>query len=358
MTALINPFKKADLYFTNRAPFSITDTTTPPHLTPNEESFCIYKMDYQNRSQIGLICLLSLCSESPMKIYPHESTRQENYYLDLWESQNEHSDLMMLIHKEDPEINYFIERLTKAKPDSSITGEDGVRHSLWEINNITCVKELTKTYSQLTKLYIADGHHRYAALQKIGEKAPHFNTLPVLLLCERQINIAPFHRLVLSHNRISTDFICNKLLNYFEIEPSSTAFQPTQHHEIGCYLNSEWFIARLRQPYVEQLKGKNRMGTTILERYIIQTLFQEHDYELDYVGGTNALNTLQARVNINPNTLGFSIAPVSSMDFLSIAESEELFPAHTTCFLPKPSQKMIVYSRKKPKLIKVRSETL
>ena len=50
-----------------------------------------------------------------------------------------------------------------------VTADDGVRHQLWVVNDDATIAALTGAVNALPALYIADGHHRSAAAERIAK---------------------------------------------------------------------------------------------------------------------------------------------------------------------------------------------
>ena len=58
------------------------------------------------------------------------------------------------------------------KPVYDFTSEDGVQHTLYVVENLMEIAELTRLFEDVPVMYIADGHHRSAAAALVGaEKA-------------------------------------------------------------------------------------------------------------------------------------------------------------------------------------------
>ena len=50
------------------------------------------------------------------------------------------------------------------KPVYDFTSEDGVQHTLYVVENLMEIAELTRLFEDVPVMYIADGHHRSARL--------------------------------------------------------------------------------------------------------------------------------------------------------------------------------------------------
>ena len=58
------------------------------------------------------------------------------------------------------------------KPVYDFTSEDGVQHTLYVVENLMEIAELTRLFEDVPVMYIADGHHRSAAAMRVADELP------------------------------------------------------------------------------------------------------------------------------------------------------------------------------------------
>mgnify|MGYP000656461637 FL=1 len=56
------------------------------------------------------------------------------------------------------------------KPVYDFTSEDGVQHTLYVVENLMEIAELTRLFEDVPVMYIADGHHRSAAAMRVADE--------------------------------------------------------------------------------------------------------------------------------------------------------------------------------------------
>lgn len=78
---------------------------------------------------------------------------------------------VFLTYKGKPEINTYVLSLMGAKkPVYDFTSEDGVQHTLYVVENLMEIAELTRLFEDVPVMYIADGHHRSAAAMRVADE--------------------------------------------------------------------------------------------------------------------------------------------------------------------------------------------
>ncbi len=67
-------------------------------------------------------------------------------------------------------MNTIIENCTENEALYDFVAEDGVRHTVWQIDDENTTKEICHIFKTIPSVYIADGHHRAASAVKVGLK--------------------------------------------------------------------------------------------------------------------------------------------------------------------------------------------
>ena len=132
------------------------------------------------------------------------------------------------------------------RAEYNFTTTDKVQHQLWLIDTPEDINLICKSFENIEKIYIADGHHRTASsallAQKRNEnKEANSNYFMGLLIAESQLNIINFNRLLRNINGLSvTEFIEQIKKTYTIVESSFT--QRKRKGEIGMYLDSKYYL--------------------------------------------------------------------------------------------------------------------
>lgn len=101
----------------------------------------------------------------------------------------------------------------------------------------------------------------------------------------------------------------------FEIKESTIGLLPDAKNNFGCYVNNQWYILRYKGSANELL------AIDILHNNIIEPFFKisnlREDNNIDFIGGNDAVNQIENKINQQSNWLGFTIASTSVEQIIS-----------------------------------------
>ncbi|MEX0635308.1 MAG: DUF1015 family protein, partial [Ferruginibacter sp.] len=253
---------------------------------------------------------------------------------------------VFLAYRNVPEIDEVINGWMHDKsPQYDFVAADGVQHSIWIVSDdhsIETISHLFKEYVPAT--YIADGHHRAASAAKVKaamgdaatENAGYFLTT---LFPSNQLNIMDYNRVVTDLNGLSTEAFLQKLEQHFSIEKKDTAYRPESLHDMGLYLQKQWYKLSARPGSFDSTDPVAVLDISILQKNILEPILniadQRTDKRIDFVGGIRGLGELEKRVDSGDMALAISLYPVSIEQLFSVADSGEVMPPKSTWFEPK-----------------------
>ena len=109
-----------------------------------------------------------------------------------------------------------------------VTADDGVRHELWVIDDGETVAALTRTVDALPALYIADGHHRSAAAERVaksrGDGAQGY--FLTVMFPQNEMTILDYNRVIRDLNGHSPDEVLALLRKAYAVAPSDKPLHP------------------------------------------------------------------------------------------------------------------------------------
>jgi uncharacterized protein (DUF1015 family) len=134
------------------------------------EHYYAYRTTWQGRRQTGLACIAALAGYENGRIRRHELTTpaKETDRVRQIEALNAQTGPVMMAYPHAPEIDTLLKRATERDPDVAVTADDDVVHELWVIADSGPINELTHSFDAVGALYIADGHHRSAAAERVS----------------------------------------------------------------------------------------------------------------------------------------------------------------------------------------------
>ncbi|MDI9337080.1 MAG: DUF1015 family protein [Alphaproteobacteria bacterium] len=313
----------------------------------SKDCFYIYKLNFNNHNQTGLVCLSSIDDYAKNLIKKHELTKpdKETDRFNHIKYTKAHTGNVFLTYRKMDDINAIIEKWIHYKsPIYNILTEDQVTHTIWAINETEVINKIINLFkTNVPCSYIADGHHRAASAYKHNLYCKE-NNLPspdfflTTLFPESELKILPYNRIVKTLNGLSQEQFLNKIDKKFIVEKKTTPVQPQNKFEFGLYINKQWFVLKYReQPNIfETLK---QLDVNILQDFILDSILDIKDPRtnpnLDFVGGIRGLQELVKLVDNHEAIMAFSLYPIIMDELLQIADQNLMMPPKCTWFEPK-----------------------
>ena len=326
-----------------------------------EPCYYIYELVMNGRSQTGLVCGSSVDDYNNGLIKKHEFTRpeKEKDRIDHITVTGAQTGIVFLAYNDCESVQGIIEEWKSThSPEYDFTGEDGVRHIFWVIDNYAKVAAITHNFSNdVPCTYIADGHHRAASASKVCKEMrdngysvdgnESFNYFITCIFPESQLEIMDYNRVVKDLNGLSPEAFLQSLTTDFEVSKVGImAFKPAMAHEFGMYLGGEWYkMVSKAGTYATDPIGI--LDVSILQENVLDKLLgikdQRTDKRIDFVGGIRGMDGLQKRVDSGEMAVAFSIYPVTIKQLFTVADSGNVMPPKSTWFEPKLRDGLVVY---------------
>ena len=308
--------------------------------------YYIYELTMKGKSQTGLVCGSSVDDYEQGLIKKHEFTRPEKELdrINHIKTSGAQTGNVFLAYRNVAEIDAVINKWKEKSPVYNFTADDGIQHTIWIVNDSITIEKISSLFKEKVPCtYIADGHHRAASAAKVraalGAKAAEgANIFLTTLFPSDQLYIMDYNRVVTDLNgHTEADFI-SAIKNNFSVEKADKAFSPAALHEIGMYLNKQWYqLTANANSYTEDPIGI--LDISILSNNILDPVLnikdQRTDKRIDFVGGIRGLHELEKRVNSGEMAVAFSLHPVTIQQLFDIADSGNVMPPKSTWFEPK-----------------------
>lgn len=326
-----------------------------------EPCYYIYQLVMDGRSQTGLVCGSSIDDYNKGIIKKHEFTRPEKELdrINHIKHTRAQTGIVFLAYNDNEDINKIIEDWKAShQPEYDFTAEDGIRHTVWVVNDYPKVSTITQIFDQqVPATYIADGHHRAASAARVAEEMNEsglnitgeesFNYFITCIFPESQLKIMDYNRVVKDLNGMSAAAFLDALKKDFEVStPVKEAIKPAQPHEFGMYLSGNWYKLTAK-PGTFTADPIGVLDVSILQNNILSKLLNINDprtdKRVDFVGGIRGLGELEKRVNSGDMAAAFSCYPVSLQQLFAIADSGNVMPPKSTWFEPKVRDGLVVH---------------
>ena len=313
-----------------------------------KDCYYAYRLTWRGRVQTGLAAVASVAAYAEDQILKHELTTpaKEDDRVRQIEAVNAQTGPVMLVYPNAPEIDALLARAAAGEPAVDVTADDGVRHQLWVVDDNAAISALTRAIDALPALYIADGHHRSAAAQRVataraGQSPRSYLYFLAVLFPQTEMTILEYNRVLRDLNGKTAAEVLAKLRQRYEVELGDRAVRPAQAHELGMYLAGRWYRLVLRKEYLAGATAGpiERLPVTLLHRNIIEPIFgvtaPRTDPRIDFVGGGRGVDEIERLVSSGKMAVGFVLYPTQMSDLMAVADAGAIMPPKSTWFEPK-----------------------
>ncbi len=316
-----------------------------------EPCYYVYRLTMGGHTQTGLVAVASVVAYDSNRIRKHEFTRpeKEDDRVRQIDALNAQTGPVFLTYRHALGVDAIAEDTAEGPPEYDLTADDGVRHTLWVLNDPDKCSALTRAFDAMDRVYIADGHHRSAAASRIaamrrGPDPAHtgeesYEYFLSVIFPDNQMQILDYNRVVRDLNGLSTEEFLARVAERFSIEPGSAPVRPQRTGEFGMYLAGQWYCLRLHEQRIPQDDPVGRLDVSLLADNLIQPVLgiedPRRDSRIDFVGGIRGLGELQRRVDSGEMAVAFSCYPTGMDDLMAVADANEVMPPKSTWFEPK-----------------------
>jgi len=324
-----------------------------------EPCFYIYRQVMGDHEQSGIVAAASVENYNNGIIKIHEHTRE-----DKEQDRAKHVDMLsantgpvFLTYHAKKSIDALVEKIQKNAPLYDFTSSDGIKHTVWKVDDKDVIKKIIHEFGALDYLYVSDGHHRSAAasrVQKIRkEQNPdhtgneEYNYFLTVIFPDDQMYIMDYNRVVKDLNGLSDDEFLKKISEKFEIEKQPVQYKPEIKHTFGMYIDGVWYKLTAKPGIFDKDDPVESLDVSILHKNIMEPLFgilnPRKDKRIDFVGGIRGLGELEKLVNSGKFKVAFAFYPTSIDDLMKVADSDNVMPPKSTWFEPKLRSGLITH---------------
>ena len=306
-------------------------------------------------------------------VYPHERTlagpKQDRLQL-LRHTRTHFEQIFMLYDDEEQRIDRVLDQASMGMPDTSLTDEYGVAHSLWVIDEPSALEQIRRDMAG-KKLIIADGHHRYeTALAYRDEKrsgrnspldAPH-EWLPMTFFNMRSpaLTVLPTHRVIAGLKDFSSTALFERAAEFFDVESApqeSVAFAAAlaaggrRRITIGVVADRRALLSLKPGDLSGVMRGlsekERSLDVAVLHRLLLERCLEvtedavKHESHITYIREFDAALKMVASGNAQ---VAFLLNPVRLDQMRDIVYEGNVMPQKSTDFYPKVLSGLVLYS--------------
>ena len=318
----------------------------------SKPKFYLYRQIMGEHSQVGLVAAASCADYQNSIIKKHEFTRpqKENDRVRHIESLSAQTGPVFLTYKSVAEMDALFQEIIKKEPSVDFTADDDVRHTSWDIDDEEAIQKISDAFASIPFLYIADGHHRSAAAERVftaknGEgKSGYFLTV---IFPDHQMQILAYNRAVKSLNGLSPSQLLDKLDLVAKLIPATSDVKPASKNQFGMYLAGQWYECTFRENFLNSEDPIELLDVTLLQKHVLAPLLGIEDPrtsdDISFIGGIRGNDELVKLVDSEEYEVAFSMFPTSIHDLMAVADNDGIMPPKSTWFEPKLRDAMFSY---------------
>ena len=314
-------------------------------ITDTDKTYYIYALTMDKRTQTGIVACASIDDYLNNVIKKHENTRADKEvdritHVDTLSAQ---TGPIFLVYRADSVINDAVKKTKENKALYDFISPDGIRHQVWKMTDITLV-------------YIADGHHRAASAVKVGLKRrqenpgytgnEEFNYFLSVLFPDEELMILPYNRVVKDLNGYTQEEFLNKIKEKFDIAESDKQVSPDKKGTFGMYLGGKWYKLTAHKDIMSD-DPVDGLDVAVLQDNLLAPVLgigdPKTDKRIDFVGGIRGLSELEKRCR-EDCVVAFSMYATSIAELFAVADAGKLIPPKSTWFEPKLRSGLFIHS--------------
>lgn len=311
--------------------------------------YYIYELTMNGRSQTGIVACASIDDYQNGIIRKHENTRAEKEQdrIRHVDACNAQTGPIFLAYRSQEAIRRVVEKVKSGEPEFSFAADDGIGHAGWKIGEDSLIQKLQEAFSNVERIYIADGHHRAASAVKVGLKrrmehpgydgTEEFNYFLSVLFPDEDLMIMDYNRVVKDLNGLTREEFLERVSEKFQLSELPEGKKPERKGQMTMYLHGCWYGLEARAEYMVDHPVEG-LDVAYLQRELMEPVLgiqdPRTDSRIDFVGGIRGLEELKRRADSDMEA-AFAMYPTSIQELFAVADAGLLMPPKSTWFEPK-----------------------
>lgn len=327
-------------------------------LDGNSKSLFVYRIKSKIKTYHGILAAIDIHDYLKGLIKKHENTltQQEDNISNLMKDRQAIIKPVLIAYDEQKKVKDLIARsFLGIKPKFKIEFEKEQQiHEFFEITDKAIITAFQKEFkSKVKKAYIADGHHRMAAVCKFILQNPELskkslNYIMCALFDFNELSILPYNRLIRVSDVIPIDDFIKVLGKYASITKMRTPIASAKKNELTMITVNQSYSLSWHKDVLQYFKQKNGIAfdIDIFNEIVLRDLLGVQSIRssdrVNYIEGIKPLKTISKMVMDQPDHIGFAFFPVRKRDFIKVADEHMVLPPKSTWFEPRIKNGIVV----------------
>jgi uncharacterized protein (DUF1015 family) len=321
-----------------------------------EPSLYLYRLIMGDHEQIGIVATCSIDEYDNSTIRKHERTRRDK------EDDRTRHMLMLraqtgpvfLTYRARADIDEQVSAAIAAEPLYDLTAADGVRHTIWRVDNTDA---LVKSFESVPLLYIADGHHRAASASRARAELKQqsfahtgqedYNYFLTVIFPDSQVQILAYNRTVHDLNGLSKEQFLDAVRSQFTITENANPEPPKRGHW-SMYLDGKWYGLQMSPETTLPAGTVAMLDVSVLQDRLLDPILGikdvRTDKRVDFIGGLRGTKELERLVDEGKAAVAFSLFPTTVAELLMVSDANEIMPPKSTWFEPKLRDGLLIHT--------------
>ena len=322
--------------------------------------FYIYRQRMNQHIQIGLVATASVDEYRNGTIRRHELTRTEkeqDRVRHIMETKAQ-TGPVFLTYRQRPEISsYILKLMAEREPVINFIAEDGVRNTLYVVDDPLQIQEIIRLFRAVPAFYIADGHHRCAGAMRVADQlekeagikdaVAEYEYFQAVIFPDNMMEILDYNRLVADLAGHSAESFLQAVGEKFTVKSVQKAYHPEARHTFGMYLGGLWYELKAKEGSFDAGDAIASLDVSILQNNMLGPILKIGDPRTDkrigFVGGIRGLAELERKVDSDKFAVAFSMYPTLMQEVMTIADAGKIMPPKSTWFEPKLRDGIVVH---------------
>ena len=316
--------------------------------TRKKNEYFVYQIKSKNNTYRGLLATLDINEINKGNVLPHENTlhHKEQTSMQLILEREAIIKPLLLTYEPEKSIQKILRKITENKRplQSFFYSNTRERHSIWPVTDKEDAKKINQYFKKIKKVYIADGHHRVAVLNRLhsdkrNKKSVSYDQIVSAFFDFQNLDILDYNRLVDYADYMTGLELMALLSQSATITPLTDSQKPQKKFEITFYMDNTWFRLKWKKKVIEKYKGPVVLDATILNDELLRNILGikhiESDQHIQYLPGNLSVSEIENRVDRQLGSVAFCVPPVHISELQKQADKGKTLPPKSTFFKPR-----------------------